>query len=63
VAEAFRRTIESDIGVNRLGIDASRKGGAFPIVIISGANREDKQPLTAHFYAAGCAGEPTKRSG
>jgi len=38
-AEAFRRTIESDIGVNRLGIDASREGGlsfAFPIVIVSG---------------------------
>jgi ubiquinone/menaquinone biosynthesis C-methylase UbiE len=38
-AEAFRRTVESDIGVNRLGIDASREGGlrfAFPVVIVSG---------------------------
>ena len=26
-AEAFRRTVESDVGVNRLGIDASREGG------------------------------------
>jgi ubiquinone/menaquinone biosynthesis C-methylase UbiE len=39
-AEAFRRTVESDIGVDRLGIDASREGGlrfAFPVVIVSGA--------------------------
>ena len=38
-ADAFRRTVESDIGVNRLGIDASREGGlrfAFPVVIVSG---------------------------
>ena len=38
-AEAFRRTVESDVGVNRLGIDASREGGlgfAFPVVIVSG---------------------------
>ncbi len=38
-AEAFRRTVESDIGVNRLGIDACGEGGlrfAFPVVIISG---------------------------
>jgi ubiquinone/menaquinone biosynthesis C-methylase UbiE len=38
-AEAFRRMIEADIDVNRLGIDASREGGlrfAFPVVILSG---------------------------
>jgi ubiquinone/menaquinone biosynthesis C-methylase UbiE len=38
-AEAFRRTIDADVGVNRLGIDASREGGlrfAFPVVIFSG---------------------------
>ena len=38
-AEAFRRAVESDVGVNRLGIDASREGGlgfAFPVVIVSG---------------------------
>lgn len=38
-AEAFRRTVNSDVGVNRLGIDASREGGlrfAFPVVILSG---------------------------
>jgi ubiquinone/menaquinone biosynthesis C-methylase UbiE len=38
-AEAFRLTVESDIGVNKLGIDASLEGGlsfAFPVVIISG---------------------------
>ena len=38
-AEAFRRRVESDIGENRLGIDACRDGGlsfAFPIVIVSG---------------------------
>jgi ubiquinone/menaquinone biosynthesis C-methylase UbiE len=38
-AESFRRTIEADVGVNRLGIDASRDGGlrfAFPVVILSG---------------------------
>jgi ubiquinone/menaquinone biosynthesis C-methylase UbiE len=38
-AEAFRRTVESDVGVNRLAIDASREGGlrfAFPVVIVSG---------------------------
>ncbi|HWB10111.1 MAG TPA: methyltransferase domain-containing protein [Pirellulales bacterium] len=38
-AEAFRRTVESDIGLNRLGIDASWEGGlgfAFPVVILSG---------------------------
>ena len=32
-------TVESDVGVNRLGIDASREGGlgfAFPVVIVSG---------------------------
>ena len=39
-AEAFRRTIDADVGVNRLGIDATREGGlrfAFPVVILSGA--------------------------
>jgi ubiquinone/menaquinone biosynthesis C-methylase UbiE len=39
-AEAFRRTIDADVGVNLLGIDASREGGlrfAFPVVIFSGA--------------------------
>ena len=38
-AEAFRRTIDADVGVNRLGIDALREGGlrfAFPVVIFSG---------------------------
>jgi ubiquinone/menaquinone biosynthesis C-methylase UbiE len=38
-ADAFRRTIDADVGVNRLGIDASREGGlrfAFPVVIVSG---------------------------
>ena len=38
-ADAFRRTIAADVGVNRLGIDASRDGGlhfAFPVVIFSG---------------------------
>lgn len=38
-AEAFRCLVESDIGVNALGIDASGEGGlnfAFPVVIISG---------------------------
>jgi hypothetical protein len=38
-AESFRRTIDADVGVNRLGIDASREGGprfAFPVVIVSG---------------------------
>jgi hypothetical protein len=38
-AEAFRRAIAADVGVNRLGIDASCDGGlrfAFPVVILSG---------------------------
>jgi ubiquinone/menaquinone biosynthesis C-methylase UbiE len=38
-ADAFRQTIDADVGVNRLGIDASRDGGlrfAFPVVIVSG---------------------------
>ena len=38
-AEAFRRMIAADVGVNWLGIDASREGGlrfAFPVVIFSG---------------------------
>jgi hypothetical protein len=38
-AEAFRRTIDADVGVNRLGIDVAREGGlrfSIPVVIISG---------------------------
>lgn len=38
-AEAFRRMVDADVGVNLLGIDATREGGlhfAFPIVIFSG---------------------------
>jgi ubiquinone/menaquinone biosynthesis C-methylase UbiE len=38
-AEAFRRTVDADVGVNQLGIDAARDGGlrfAFPVVILSG---------------------------
>jgi ubiquinone/menaquinone biosynthesis C-methylase UbiE len=38
-ADAFRRMVEEDIGVNKIGIDASREGGlrfAFPVVIMSG---------------------------
>lgn len=38
-AEAFRRMVESDIGLNKLGIDASRDDGlsfAFPVLMISG---------------------------
>lgn len=38
-ADAFRRTIDADVGLNRLGIDASREDGlrfAFPVVILSG---------------------------
>ena len=38
-ADAFRKSIDADVGVNRLGIDASREGGlrfAFPVVIFSG---------------------------
>jgi hypothetical protein len=38
-ADAFRQMVGEDIGVNRLGIDASREGGlrfAFPVVIMSG---------------------------
>jgi ubiquinone/menaquinone biosynthesis C-methylase UbiE len=38
-AETFRRMVEADIGVNALGIDATREGGlgfAFPVVIVSG---------------------------
>ena len=38
-AEAFRRTVAADVGVNRLGIDASCEGSlrfAFPVVIFSG---------------------------
>jgi hypothetical protein len=39
VVEAFRRTNAANVGVNRLGIDASREGGlrfAFPVVIAYG---------------------------
>jgi hypothetical protein len=38
-AEAFRRTVDADVGVNRLGTDASREGGlrfAFPVVVLFG---------------------------
>ena len=38
-AEAFRQAIDADVGVNRLGIDASNEDGlrfAFPVVIFSG---------------------------
>jgi len=38
-ADAFRRTVEADIGVNEIGIRATRDGGlafAFPVVIVSG---------------------------
>lgn len=39
-AEAFRRTVEADIGVDRIGIGATRKDGlgfSFPVVVTSGA--------------------------
>lgn len=42
-ANAFRHAVESDIGVNRLGIEASREGGlsfAFPVLIVSGVKQE-----------------------
>ena len=38
-ADAFRRAVEADIGVDRIGIGATRDGGlgfAFPVVILSG---------------------------
>lgn len=39
-AEAFRRAVEADIGVDRLGISANREANelcfAFPVVIVSG---------------------------
>ncbi len=38
-ADAFRRAVDADVGVNQLGIGASREGGlgfAFPVVIVSG---------------------------
>ena len=38
-ADTFRQAVEADIGVNALGISASREGGlrfAFPVVILSG---------------------------
>lgn len=38
-ADAFRRMVAKDVGVNRLGIDARREGGlgfSFPVVIVSG---------------------------
>ena len=37
-ADAFRQAAEADIGVNRLGIGATREGGlgfSFPVVIVS----------------------------
>ena len=39
-ADAFRRAVEADVGVDGLGVDASREGGlsfAFPVVVVSGA--------------------------
>jgi ubiquinone/menaquinone biosynthesis C-methylase UbiE len=42
-ADAFRRAVEADVGVNRLGIDASRDSGlrfAFPVVVVSGRKPE-----------------------
>ncbi len=41
-ADAFRQMVAADVGINRLGIDASSKGGlkfAFPVVIMSGVKR------------------------
>jgi len=38
-AEAFRRKVEADVGLNHLGIDATRESGlsfSFPVVIVSG---------------------------
>ncbi len=38
-ADAFRRMVEADVGVDRLGIGATRDGGldfAYPVVIVSG---------------------------
>lgn len=38
-ADAFRKMVESDIGVDRIGISANRDGGlgfAFPVVVVSG---------------------------
>lgn len=38
-ADAFRRSVQEDIGVNKIGIHASNKGGLafeFPVVIFSG---------------------------
>jgi ubiquinone/menaquinone biosynthesis C-methylase UbiE len=38
-ADAFRRTVRADVGVNRIGIDAADEGGlgfSFPVIIISG---------------------------
>jgi ubiquinone/menaquinone biosynthesis C-methylase UbiE len=38
-ADAFRRAVEADVGVDRLGIGAIREGGlgfAFPVVVASG---------------------------
>lgn len=39
-ADAFRQTVQADVGVNSIGIDAVSEGGlgfAFPVVIMSGA--------------------------
>lgn len=38
-ADSFRKTVEADIGIDRIGIDANRNDGlafAFPVVIMSG---------------------------
>jgi ubiquinone/menaquinone biosynthesis C-methylase UbiE len=42
-ADSFRRAVEADVGVNRLGIDASREARlcfAFPVVVVSGRKPE-----------------------
>lgn len=42
-ADAFRQAVEADVGVNRLGIDASREDGlrfSFPVVVVSGVKPE-----------------------
>jgi ubiquinone/menaquinone biosynthesis C-methylase UbiE len=38
-ADAFRQTVQADVGLNRIGIDSTSAGGlgfAFPVVIMSG---------------------------
>ena len=47
-AEAFRQIVAADVGVNRLGIDASNEGGlrfAFPVVIFSGVKGLEKSAM------------------